>query len=180
MSNFALNITVFGEKGIGKSKLITDYTSQNTIFKKKAKADVISFQKMIDNASMKLNIYEFSEVPEKKKDIGNHHCVIIMFDMTSRESFEDVLDKWIKFLRQVNYSNSIILFGTKNLNDKDALPMTDEKEIKELIDTTGINGTFHYIGDQDTEQKNKLIDKLLEETYIQAKNNKNNKDCVIF
>ena len=180
MSNFALNITVFGEKGIGKSKLITDYTSQNTIFKKKAKADVISFQKMIDNSSMKLNIYEFSEVPEKKKDIGNHHCVIIMFDMTSRESFEDVLDKWIKFLRQVNYSNSIILFGTKNYNDKDALPMTDEKEIKELIEVTGINGSFHYIGDQNTEQKNKLIDKLLEDTYIQAKNNKNNKDCVIF
>ena len=180
MSNFALNISIFGEKGIGKSKLISDYTSQNTISKKKTKNDIISFQKTIVNVSMKLNIYEFSDVPEKKKDIGNHHCVIIMFDMTSRESFEDVLDKWIKFLRQVNYNNSIILFGTKNWKDKDALPMTDEKEINELINVTGINGTFHYIGDQNTEQKNKLIDQLLETTYNQAKNNKNNKDCIIF
>ena len=89
-----------------------------------------------------LNLYEYSDVPERKKDIGNHHCVIILFDMTNRQSFEDILDKWIKFLRQVNYSNTIILFGTKNYNDKDALPMTDDKEINDLIDVDQINGTF--------------------------------------
>ena len=36
-SNFALNITVLGEKNVGKSKLIEDYTSQSTIFKMKKK-----------------------------------------------------------------------------------------------------------------------------------------------
>ena len=179
-SNFALNITVLGEKNVGKSKLIEDYTSQSTIFKMKKNKDFISFNKTVDNVSMKLNLYEFSEIPERKKEIGNHHCVIIMFDMTSREALEDVLDKWIKFLRQLNYANTIILFGTKNYNDKDALPMTDEKEINELIEIAQINGTFHYIGDKTKEEKNQLIDRLIESTYAQAKNNKNNKDCNIF
>ena len=41
-----------------------------------------------------------------------------MFDMTSRRAFEDVLDKWIKFLREIKYNNSIILFGTINYNNK--------------------------------------------------------------
>ena len=50
---------------------------------------------------------------KKEKKISNHRCVIIMFDMTSRQSFEDVLDKWITYLRQINYNNTIILFGTK-------------------------------------------------------------------
>ena len=33
--------------------------------------------------------------------------------MTSRQAFEDILDKWITYLRQINYNNTIILFGTK-------------------------------------------------------------------
>ena len=180
MKNITLNITVLGEENVGKSKLINDYINQKNITKKKLKSDYITFQKSIDKVPTTLNLYEYSEVPERKKDIGNHHCVIILFDMTKRQSFEDILDKWIKFLRQLNYSNTIILFGTKNYDDTEALPMTDEKEINDLIDVTSINGTFHYFGDKSTEEKNQLIDQLIESTYNQAKNNKNNKDCVIF
>ena len=179
-SSFTLSITILGEKKVGKSKLINDYISQQNISKTKTKSDHISILKIIDNIWMKLNLYEFSDVPEKRKDIANHHCVIIMFDMTKRQSFEDILDKWIKYLRQINYTNTIILFGTKNYNDDEAFPMTDEKEINELIQIASINGTFHYIGDKTTEQKNNLIDQLIETTYNQAKNNKNNKDCIVF
>ena len=179
-SSFTLSITILGEKNVGKSTLINDYITQENINRTKAKTDHISILKFFDKKWMKLNLYEFSDVPERKKDIANHHCVIIMFDMTNRQSFEDVLDKWIKFLRQINYVNTIILFGTKNYNDKEALPMTDENEINELIKVASINGTFHYIGDKTKEQKNNLIDQLIETTYNQAKNNKNSKDCIIF
>ena len=179
-SSFTLSITILGEKNVGKSTLINDYITQENINRTKAKTDHISILKFFDKKWMKLNLYEFSDVPERKKDIANHHCVIIMFDMTNRQSFEDVLDKWIKFLRQINYVNTIILFGTKNYNDKEAFPMTDENEINELIKVASINGTFHYIGDKTKEQKNNLIDQLIETTYNQAKNNKNSKDCIIF
>ena len=179
-SSFTLSITILGEKNVGKSTLINDYITQENINRTKAKTDHISILKFFDKKWMKLNLYEFSDVPERKKDIANHHCVIIMFDMTNRQSFEDVLDKWIKFLRQINYVNTIILFGTKNYNDKEAFPMTDENEINELIKVASINGTFHYIGDKTKEQKNNLIDQLIETTYNQAKNNKNSKDCIVF
>ena len=174
--NFTLNITLLGDKKIGKTKLIEDYTSNVST---KQKKEYITFEKKFPNYSMKLNLYEYSEPPEKRKDIANHHCVIIMFDMTSRQSFENILDIWIKFLRQINYVNTIILLGTNNYKDKNALPMTDEKEIGELIDITGINGSFHYIGDKTAQQKNKLIDELIETTYNEVKDKNNNKDCII-
>ena len=100
--------------------------------------------------------------------------------MTSRNAFEDVLDKWIKFLRDIKYNNSIILFGTKNLKNEKALPMTDEAEIKDLIQVADIKGEFYDIGNKTKEEKNKLIDELIEKAYEDAKNNVNKNNCLIY
>ena len=180
MKKISLNITIFGEKEIPKLELIQTYIKDRNFGDKKTKKDGLSFVKTFrDSNSMKLNIYEYSDIPDKKaKDIANHQCVIIMFDMTERKSFEDVLDKWIKFLREIKYTNTIILFGT--INNKNALPMTDENEIKELIEVVGIKGSFHDIGNNNSKEKNALIDNLIETSYEEAKNNVNKKDCIIF
>ena len=177
-----LNISIFGEKNVGKSKLIKDYITEKNFGDLKDKGGYISFNKPFrDGNSMKLNLYEYSDIPDKKiKDIASHQCIIIMFDMTSRKAFEDVLDKWVKFLREIKYSNSIILFGTINYNNPKALPMTDEEEIKELIEVAEIKGIFHDIGNKDSKAKNELIDNLIETSYEEAKNNMKNKDCMIF
>ena len=175
----SLNITILGEKDIGKTKLIDEYTENK--YEKKQKGSAVSFHKTFkDSNKMKLSLYEFSDIPDKKKDIASHHCVIIMFDMTSRVDFENVLDKWIKLLREIKYNNSIILFGTRNFKKQNALPMTDEREIKDLISVTGIKGDFYDIGNKSKEEKNALIDNLIETSYEDAKNNMNKKDCIIF
>ena len=176
----SLNISIFGEKDVGKTTLIEDYIGEKK-HEKKNKGISVSFQKTFkDGNKMKLILSEFSDVPDKKRDIATHHCIIIMFDMTSRAAFEDVLDKWIKFLREINYNNSIILLGTKNYKKEKALPMTDDKEVKELIVVTGIKGSFIDISNKTKEQKNSLIDNLIENSYEDAKNNMNKKDCNIF
>ena len=100
--------------------------------------------------------------------------------MTSRESFENILDKWIKFLREIKYSNSIILFGTINPDDKDALAMTDPEEIQYLIEVTEIKGQFYDIRNKSEKEKFDLIDQLIETSYEEAKNNMNKKDCNIY
>ena len=177
-----LNISIFGEEKIGKSKLINDYIKGKNFSDVKDKGGYISFTKPFsDGNSMKLNLFEYSEIPEKKiKDIATHQCIIIMFDMTVRKAFEDVLDKWIKFLREIKYNNTIILFGTNNLKDPKALPMTDEEEIKELIEVAEIKGSFHDIGKYNTKEKIEVIDNLIETSYEDAKNNMNKKDCLIY
>ena len=68
-----LNISIFGEKNVGKSKLIKDYISEKNFANIKEKKDShISFIKPFrDGNSMKLNLYEFSDIPDKKlKDIA--------------------------------------------------------------------------------------------------------------
>ena len=180
MKKISLNITIFGEKDIPKLELIQTYIKDRNFGDRKPKKDGLSFVKTFkDTNSMKLNIYEYSDIPDKKaKDIANHQCVIIMFDMTERKSFEDVLDKWIKFLREIKYTNTIILFGT--VNDKNALPMTDKEEIEYLIEITEIKGTFYDIGNKTEKEKCDLIDSLIETSYEEAKNNLNKKDCIIY
>ena len=182
MKKVSLNITIFGEKNIPKLDLIKTYIKEKKFGETKAKKDGLSFIKTFkDNNSMKLNIYEYSDIPDKKaKEIANHQCVIIMFDMAERETFEAVLDKWIRFLREIKYTNTIILFGTINPNDKNALPMTDEEEIKYLIDVTEIKGEFYDIGNKNKQEKCDLIDRLIETSYEEGKNNMNKKDCIIY
>ena len=176
-----LNISIFGEKDIGKTTLINDYININN-FKKKDKTGYISFTKSFrDGNSMKMYLYEFSNIPTKQKDIVNNQCIIIMFDMTSRSSFEQVLNEWIRFLREIKYNNSIILFGTKKFNEENKrLPKTDEQEIVELIETTKIKGKFYDIMNKNQKEKTDLIDSLIETSYEEAKNNLNKKDCIIF
>ena len=180
MKKISLNITIFGEKEIPKLDLIQTYINDRKFGERKQKKDGLSFVKTFrDSNSMKLNIYEYSDIPDKKaKDIANHQCVIIMFDMTERKSFEDVLDKWIKFLREIKYTNTIILFGTTN--NKSALPMTDKEEIEYLIEVTEIKGEFYDIGNKTEKEKCDLIDSLIESSYEDAKNNLNKKDCIIY
>ena len=55
--SFTLNISVFGDKNVGKSKLIEDYTSQPSISKTKKKQDFISFQKTVDKIRNVLKKY---------------------------------------------------------------------------------------------------------------------------
>ena len=178
----ALNISLFGEEGIGKSTLIQDYIHQNNNKYKKEKGGYYSFIKTFkEGVSMKLSLYEYNDIPDKKiKDIAGHHCIIIIFDMTSRNAFEDVLDKWIKFLREIKYNNSIILFGTKNSKNEKALAMTDKDEIKDLIGVAEIKGEFYDIGNKTKEEKNNLIDELIENAYNNAKNNVNKNNCIIY
>ena len=182
MKKLSLNITIFGGENIKKLELIHTYINNGKFGETKNKKDGISFVKTFkDSNSMKLKIYEYSDIPDKKaKDIANNQCIIIMFDMTERESFEDILDKWIKFLREIKYSNTIILFGTNNPNDKNALPKTDSEEINYLIDVTGIKGKFYDIGNKNEKEICELIDTLIETSYEEAKSNMNKKDCIIY
>ena len=178
----SLNITIFGEKGIPKIELIDAYIKYKKFPDKKIKKDGLSFVKVFkDGTSLKLRFYEYSDIPDKKaKDISNHHCIIIIFDMTERKSFEDILDKWIKFLRELKYNNKIILFGTSSKEDKNALTMTDEQEINYLIEITGIKGKFYDLRNLNQDKICELIDTLIEQIFEYAQNNINKKDCQIF
>ena len=170
-----IHISIFGEKEIPKLDLIRYYIKTHNINEVKPKEGRVAFK--IDSTLFK--IYEYSDTQNvRNKDITNNNlCVIIMFDMTKRKSFLDVLDKWIKFLKELKYNNKIVLFGD---GKKEALAMTDEKEIRYLIKIAEINGDFFDLRTMEENDKFKLVDILIEALFNYAKNNKNKRGCNIF
>ena len=175
-----LDITLLRDKTVSELDLVENYIKQKGFGVTKRDKDFVSFTKKFkDGISLKLQVYQCSDVKDKKSLPGKDF-VIIIFDMTNRKSFEDVLDKWVKFLREVKYYNNIILFGTNNPDNKDALPMTDEEEVKSLIDVAEIKGDFYDIGNKNVNEKCDLIDNLIEEAYKDAKENVKQKDCIIY
>ena len=170
-----IHVSIFGPNEIPKLDLIKYYLKTNNINEIKPKPGRLYFE----IKPTKVKIYEYSEVPtdKKKKDIPNNPCVIILFDMTKRQSFVEILDKWIKYLRELKYENKIILFGTGKKGD---LIMTDEKEINYLIEITRIKGEFYDLRNMDKEGICKLIDTLIEKIFKLAQNNTGKKGCTIF
>ena len=182
----SLKLIILGQKFVGKTALIKDYIdSSKTIHKKKEKDGKISFLKELDSSDsiqqFKIIINRFSEKSEKIiNTINESQCVVILFDMGSRKSFEKLLDDWLIFLRDsCHYKGQVFIFG-KHCNKNDPL-MTDEMEIKEMIRISEVDCSFFNIGNNDIEENNKIIDQLITKAIEYAKtNNSNKKDCEVF
>ena len=179
----SIKLVILGEKNIGKSTLITDYTtSSKSIQQIKKEKEKISFLKELDSSQQfKITINEYSEKSEKIiSNINESHCIFILFDMSSRKSFEKLLDDWLIFLRDsCHYKGLIFIFG-KHYNKNEPL-MTDESEINEMIKVSEVECSFHNIGNNEIDENNKIIDKLISNAVENAKNNNSNKkDCIIF
>ena len=184
-----LKITLLGQKNIGKSELVKEYmNSSKSIKPTKKDKDIekenkISFIKEFESSQFKfkISINKYSEKSEKIiNNVNESHCVIIIFDMSSRKSFEKLLDDWLIFLRDsCNYKGKVFIFG-KHYNVNEPL-MTDEDEINEMIRVSEVNCKFYNIGKNDTSQNNAIFDKLINTALEYEKaNSVNKKDCNIF
>ena len=128
----SLKLIILGQKYVGKTALIKEYIkSSKSIHQKKEKEGKISFIKELDSSQQfKITINRFSEKSEKIiNTINESQCVVILFDMASRKSFEKLLDDWLIFLRDsCHYKGQVFIFGKHC--DKNEPLMTDEIEIK--------------------------------------------------
>ena len=180
-----LKLIILGDKEIGKTKLIRDYiqtlNSNNLNKDKKEKEYKYTFSKELDSTQLKITIYEFSERNEKVINVINDcHCVLILFDMTNRKSFENLLDNWLLFLRDTCHFKGLVFAFGKHFLDSSTL-MTDEDEIKEMIKISEVKCHFYNIGENKTEQNNEIINKLIEDAFEISKNsNSSKKDCILF
>ena len=179
----SLKLIILGQKSIGKNSLIKDYiNSSKSIQQKKEKEGKISFIKELDsNQQFKITITKYSEKSEKIiNSINESQCVLILFDMGSRKSFEKLLDDWLIFLRDsCHYKGLVFIFG-KHYNKSDPL-MTDDAEINEMIKVSEVESSFFNIGNNDIEENNQIIDRLISNAVENAKTNSSNKkDCNIY
>ena len=190
----SIKICFLGDEGVGKKEFIENYLSKiDEKSKKREKQDKnkpegIVITKQIAETKMKISIYQFSEEDEKYINlIQQTQCVFVLFDMSSRDSFDSLLDKWIIWLReQCKFVGLVMILGNYEKKEKDAFLTTNKEEIEEMIKVSEISGRFEEIGNKTNEEKIQLIDMLINEAEEYGKKANldskkgDDKNCIIF
>ena len=190
----SIKICFLGDEGVGKNEFIENYLSKiDEKNKKKEKPDKnkpegIVITKQIAETKMKISIYQFSEEDEKYINlIQQTQCVFVLFDMSSRDSFDSLLDKWIIWLReQCRFAGLVMILGNYVKKEKDAFLSTNKEEVDEMIKVSEISGRFEEIGNKTNEEKIQLIDMLINEAEEYGKKANldskkgDDKNCIIF
>ena len=173
-----LKLIVLGDKGIGKTTLIQNYIP--SIYSYKEIENKYTFIKEIDSVPIRITIYEFSERNENViNKIKNCYCILILFDMANRTSFENLLDNWLLFLRDTcHFKGLVIVFGKHYLHSN---PLkTGEDEIKEMIRVSEVKCQFYNIGKNKIEQSNEIINNLIEDAFEMPKKSQTKKSIHFF
>ena len=190
----SIKICFLGDEGVGKKEFIENYLSKiDEKNKKREKPDKnkpegIVITKQIAETKMKISIYQFSEEDEKYINlIQQTQCVFVLFDMSSRDSFDSLLDKWIIWLReQCKFVGLVMILGNYEKKEKDDFLSTNKEEIEEMIKVSEISGRFEEIGNKTNEEKIQLIDMLINEAEEYGKKANldskkgDDKNCIIF
>lgn len=145
---YLFKIILIGNSGVGKTCLMKRYTDETYNFTQTSTIGVDFKIKTVevDGDKAKLQIWDTAGQERFRAIINNYyrgaHGIIIVFDMGSRESFENLTD-WIKEIRK-NTSEKVelILLGNK-VDEPEKISVKDE-EIKNFLVSNNIDETAFY------------------------------------
>lgn len=120
-----LNILLLGDNGVGKSTLISTFISRKFI----NEVPVVVTDAMIPPESSVNNVCLYivdSSADEDyrkitKKKIKKADCVIVIYDVTNRNTYDSIMAKWLPMLKKIG-NKAVIVVGTKC----DLLPNSSE------------------------------------------------------
>lgn len=157
---------VVGDGAIGKTSLIISYTTNTfpqdyipTVF------DTYSTGVMINNKVVELDIWDTAGQTDYDRlrplSYPQTDVFLICFDVSSRESFENVRTKWIPEVKQFCDGTPFLIVGTKSDKRQAAgaqcVPICDAQSVAKA------EGAFSYIECSGLQQKNikETFDKCL-------------------
>lgn len=157
------------------------------------KSDCIEFKKKVEEEEYSIMFYHLNENDEKMIPIiQESNCCFILFDMAERISFDNLLDKWLIWLRDsCKYEGGIFIFGDYQTedNNQEIFLATSDDEVQEVINCAELKATFQKIGNLDENQRRQSIDEALKklvQSPVEAKNANDNQggsmknNCIIF
>ena len=115
-----LKVLLIGSQGVGKTSLILRYVDKDYIFScihnQTVQVDIKSITRVVQDRNIKVNIWDTPGqvrfAPVTKVALRKSDAVIIVYDITDRQTFED-LDKWIQLVDLYCPEAEIILVGNK-------------------------------------------------------------------
>ena len=175
----SFKIAIVGDKGVGKTKFLSMCN-----VKKNPKEDYVFLQRKSNQADFKIKIYKIISKDDEKKNnsILNNECfgVIVMFDMSKREGFENLV-KWIIWLiDSIHYEGFITILGNYD-TEKTKFLCTTQEEVSTFVTLKTTNFSFYEIGNKNNTQKLNLIEDLIKNSVLEyEKYMKDKKGCYIF
>jgi hypothetical protein len=95
-----------------------------------------------------------------------------MFDLNNRNSFDNLNDYWLTFIRDdCAFSGDIYILG--NYTEDSNSVLTQKEEINDMIDKSGISAKYIEYGNKSKEEIVKMLDDLV--IYLQDKEEKSSK-----
>ena len=146
----SLKIVLLGESDVGKAKIITqliDQTFQEDTQSTKGGAFAMKYLRC-DNKILKLEIWDTAG-QEKYRSLIRIFCedakaVILVYDITSKNSFEEIKNYWIKEVKELCNKN-VILAIVGNNSDLFEREQVNEEEARKLAEDLGaifVTNTF--------------------------------------
>ena len=146
----SLKIVLLGESDVGKAKIITqliDQTFQEDTQSTTGGAFAMKYLRC-DNKILKLEIWDTAG-QEKYRSLIRIFCedakaVILVYDITSKNSFEEIKNYWIKEVKELCNKN-VILAIVGNNSDLFEREQVNEEEARKLAEDLGaifVTNTF--------------------------------------
>jgi hypothetical protein len=124
-------------------------------------------QKTIQSKKFSLEFYEFSSKNDKIIGyIQSCEVVLIVIDLNNRNSFDNLSDYWLDFLKnECYYENDVYVLG--NFLNIANTPLTTGDEVNEMLKLSQINTTYIETGKNSQEESVRLLDKLIYDTHLE-------------
>ncbi len=193
-----MKFLLIGEQAVGKSSLINQYIEGKFEENLLCAAGLDLKKKIIkiNDKSVKLMIYDSAGHERfrtlSKNQINSSKGILIVYDVTEKESFE-ALNFWMKsFKENANKDAICLIIGNKiDLKDKRIIEYNEGKNFAEkygvkFIETSaksaeGVNEAFYSVAKEiyDNEKNITINDILIENKYDRKKkDNKEKKSCI--
>ncbi|KAK8822703.1 Rab11 family GTPase [Blastocystis sp. ATCC 50177/Nand II] len=160
--DYLFKIVVIGDSSVGKTNILSRYTKDEFNIDSKATVGVEFASKCvrIDNKIIKAQIWDTAG-QERYRAITSAYYrgavgALIVYDITSRPSFEDV-EEWLSELKQHSDSNVVImlvgnkcdLVNQRTVESEEAIAFAEKHSMvfieTSAYDSTGINTAFETI-----------------------------------
>ena len=159
-----LKITLIGDTGAGKTCIINRYINDDFFSNKASTMGVSCSNKLVkeDNKLLRLDLWDTAG-QEQYRALGRHfykdsYVIILVYDITNRESFENLKIIWYKDLLKYNEKYTILaVVGNKN----------DLYEIEKVSEDEGrnyakeINAIFMLVSAKNGDNINNLFNDIV-------------------
>lgn len=180
--DYLFKTILIGNSGVGKTSIINRYVDQ--IYSENYISTIgVDFKiktLVRDNETVKLQIWDTAGQERFRTITGSYyrgaHCIIVVFDVTDKESFNDIAS-WMGEIEKNKVNDTLIVLLGNKIDDVENI-MVNNNEVEKLINTYKLDKSlFKYISAKEntdiTTVFENIVDTLIRTHGLNNEDNEN-------